>query len=852
MEKGFQAGMKSDKQIKKEFKAKASSHPDNYYATGVLKQEGFVRKKCQCGTFFWTVNPEQEVCGDPACSGGFRFIGNTPATKKLDYIGVWNEFARLFKKWGYTPIPRYPVVARWRDDTDFVQASIYDFQPYVVSGEVEPPANPLVVPQICLRFNDIDNIGITGSHYSAFVMIGQHAFLAEKDWSQPKFFSDIHNWLKQGLGISNEEITFHEDAWAGGGNFGPCMEYFSRGLELGNQVYMLYEQTPSGNKPLALKVLDMGMGHERNSWFTQGSATSYETTFPTVVNRLYKETGIKPESAMITKFIPYASYLNVDEVDNIDEAWKGVASRVGVSVKELRSTVEPLAALYSVAEHSRALLVALSDGALPSNVGGGYNLRMLFRRALRFIDHYSWDTDMPSLCEEHARYLKKIFPELSENLEQVSDILEVERDKYKATKEKSKSIVAQIVKEKIDNKKLLQLYDSQGITPDMIEEEAERQGITVKVPDNFYAMVAELHERVEQAHATGKNEKLELAGVPDTKILYYDDYSLTEFKGTVQKVIGRNVVLDSTAFYPTSGGQLHDIGTLGGGRVVDVFKQGAVIVHELESEPEFKEGDKVGGVIDLGRRRQLAQHHTSTHIINAAARKVLGKHINQAGAKKTEEKAHLDVTHYQNISDKEVRKIEDEANSIISRDAEVKSFLLPRGEAEKRYGMAIYQGGAVPGKVIRIIDIDGIDVEACGGTHLNKTSEAGRVHILKATKIQDGIIRLVFTAGGAAAKTVDAKSSAVREAAELLGVEESQVPARAQELFDKWKRARKAVKKKQKLKASELELSSTERYDGDVIAKAAEILRTQPEHVVNSLKKFLKEMERFRAGPNNF
>ena len=238
--------MPTDKEIKKEFKAKASKEPEKYYATSVLKSEGFKRKQCtSCNIYFWTIT-NSEVCGNPACSGGFSFIGNTPATKKLDYIGVWTEFSKLFKKWGYTPIKRYPVVARWRDDTDFVQASIYDFQPYVVSGEVEPPANPLVVPQICLRFNDIDNIGITGAHYCAFVMIGQHAFMKPKDWNQPKYFTDIHNWLKQGLGLRNEEITFHEDAWAGGGNFGPCMEYFSRGLELGNQVYMMFEQTPGG------------------------------------------------------------------------------------------------------------------------------------------------------------------------------------------------------------------------------------------------------------------------------------------------------------------------------------------------------------------------------------------------------------------------------------------------------------------------------------------------------------------------------------------------------------------------------------------------------------------------------
>ncbi|MBI2673593.1 alanine--tRNA ligase, partial [Candidatus Woesearchaeota archaeon] len=306
--------MLSDKEVKKEFRKKAWKNPEEYYAVSVLKENGFKRSTCKkCGKPFWSV-VNSLFCGDPACSGGFRFIESTPAKKPMDYIKTWETFASLFKKMGYTPIKRYPVVARWRDDTDFVQASIYDFQPFVVSGEVKPPANPLVVPQFCLRFNDIDNVGITGAHYTGFIMIGQHAFMPKEEWDQAKYFGDIYNWLKKGLGLPNEEITFHEDAWAGGGNFGPCMEYFSRGLELGNQVYMLYEVTPSGYKELNLKVLDMGMGHERNSWFTQGKSTSYETTFPTVVKKLYEITGVKVDEKLMEKFLPYSSYLNVDEV----------------------------------------------------------------------------------------------------------------------------------------------------------------------------------------------------------------------------------------------------------------------------------------------------------------------------------------------------------------------------------------------------------------------------------------------------------------------------------------------------------------------------------------------------------
>ena len=839
--------MPTDKEIKREFKIKASKEPDKYYATSVLKKEGFARKHCKsCGTYFWTAS-NSDVCGNPACSGGFRFIGKTPAKKKLDYIGVWTEFSKLFKKFGYTPIKRYPVVARWRDDTDFVQASIYDFQPYVVSGEVEPPANPLVVPQMCLRFNDIDNIGITGAHYCAFVMIGQHAFMKPKDWNQAKYFSDIHNWLKQGLGLPNEEITFHEDAWAGGGNFGPCMEYFSRGLELGNQVYMMFEQTPSGNKELNLKVLDMGMGHERNAWFTQGKSTSFETTFPTVVQKLRSITGVKIDDKLMQKFLPYSSYLNVDEVENIDKVWQDVAKKIDYDVKELKTKILELAALYSVAEHSRALLVALSDGALPSNVGGGYNLRAILRRALSFIDQYKWSISLPEVCKWHADYLKPLFPELSENLDEVARILEVEKAKYEATKQKTHSIISKLMKKIIDDKKLLLLYDSYGITPEIVKEEASKLNKKINVPENFYARVAELHSKQEQEHATKREEKLNLENVPDTKALYYSDYKKNKFKAKVLKIIDNKVILNETYFYPTSGGQLHDLGTINGQNVIDIFKQGSVIVHVLSQNPEFKAGNEAECEIDLNRRLQLAKHHTSTHIINAAARKVLGNHINQAGAKKDIDKATIDLTHYQSITDEEIGKIEKEANRIVKQSIKVHSDFLPRTEAEQKYGMNIYQGGAVPGKLLRIVNIDGIDVEACGGTHLHNTSEAGEIKILKATKISDGIVRLYFTAGEAAQREKKGETQILEEASKLLGVDITHLPSRVNELFDKWKIERKSIEKNKDITLKDLELKVIKEFKGkNILDEVSKILKTQPEHVTKTIKRFLNELEEMK------
>ena len=845
--------MATDKEIKKEFKIKASKEPDNYYATSSLKSEGFSRKKCKtCGTYFWSVRSEDDVCGNPACSGGFLFIGDTPASKRLDYIGVWSEFSRLFKKWGYTPIKRYPVVARWRNDTDFVQASIYDFQPYVVSGEVEPPANPLVVPQMCLRFNDIDNIGITGAHYCAFVMIGQHAFMNPKEWDQSRYFTDIHNWLKEGIGLKNEEIKFHEDAWAGGGNFGPCMEYFSRGLELGNQVYMMFEQTQNGYRELDLKVLDMGMWHERNAWFTQGKSTSYETTFPTVVKSLHTQTGIKVDEKLVQKFLPYSSYLNIDEVEDIDKAWDFVAQKTGYDRNELKTKVLELAALYSVAEHSRALLVALSDGALPSNVGGGHNLRVILRRALSFIDKYGWKIDLAQVCDMHANYLKPLFPELSENLGEVSKILDVEKKKYEATKHKTRHIISNLIKDGIDEKKLLVLYDSYGIPPEIVRDESLRLGKKVDVPENFYSMVSELHSGHEQEHATIKEQKIDLNGVPETKALYFEDYRKNKFEAIVLKIMGNNAILERTYFYPTSGGQMHDTGTISGEKVVEVFKQGNVLVHVMEKTPGFHEGDEVEGEINLQRRIQLARHHTATHIINAAARKVLGSHINQAGAKKDVDKATIDLTHYQSITGDELDKIEQEANNIVKKSIKVESTFLPRTRAEVEFGMRIYQGGAVPGKVLRIVNIAGVDVEACGGTHLKNTSEAVEIKILKASKISDSIVRIYFTAGDAAENEKSSNMQILNEASELLNVGVRGLPSRVGELFEKWKAAKKSSGKKIEIRPDELELSlKNESHESmeQILEGISRTLSTQPEHVTKTIKRFLNDLEDIRNKP---
>ncbi|MBN2153230.1 MAG: alanine--tRNA ligase [Candidatus Lokiarchaeota archaeon] len=837
--------MLTDKQQKKEFKKVASADPDSYYPTRKLKAEGFARKQCtNCGMFFWTVVKGRTVCGDPACSGGFDVVSNNPAKVSLTYEGVWNKIVEMLEPRGYKKVDRYPVVARWNPTMTYTIASIAAFQPFVITGEVEPPAKKLVIPQFCLRFGDIDNVGITGSHCTGFVMIGQHAFLSREEWNQEQFFTDIYEFLTVGIGLEKKEITIHEDAWAGGGSFGPCMEFFSRGVELFNQVYTMFEQTPEGDKELRLKVLDMGLGMERIAWFSQAKPNLYEATFPAVLEKIRERTKVEPDFELYRKFSRYSAYLNVDEVDNIEDAWRRVAREMKVDIALLRGRIMPMAAIYSIAEHARALLLAINDGGLPSNTGGGYNLRVILRRALSFIDQHGWDLDLGEIAAWHAEELKTLFPELLRGVDNVKKILAFEKRKFEETKGNVRRILERIVKEnqEVTLDRLLELYDSQGIAPELVKREAEAVGRKVDVPDDFYKRVGELHERKEQIHATKRQADIDLAGVPDTEPMYFDDYAKLDAGARVIKVSGKYVVLDKTTAYPTSGGQLHDVGTIGGRRFVDAFKDGGVIVHVMEAQAPFKEGDAVAIKVDKSWRDQLSQHHTATHVVNAAARAVLGSHVNQAGAKKTIEKAHLDITHYDSLSKDEEKAIEQEANRIVEQGIPISAGFLPRSQAEQKYGMSIYQGGAVPGKNLRIVAIgDGLDVEACGGTHLHNTSEIGKIKIIKSSKIQDGIVRIEFTAGPAASVTAKQEGDLLGETARIFGVKSSQVPARGNEVFSKWKKLKKIVGTDKEIPEEILVLSDTAESKGDALAEIAEVFKTQPEHVPKNAEKFLRQ-----------
>ncbi len=786
--------MLSDKELKKQLKPKFRQEYEKYYPVESLRELGFERKQCKCGNYYWSYYGTREHCGEPACNDGYTFIGKKITPKKLTYKGGWDEFEKTFKKFNHTPINRYPVVARWYDDLYFTAASINAFQPYVVSGESDPPANPLIIPQICLRYNDIDNVGVTGRHNTCFIMAGEHVFNKKEKYI---YFKDeaikyIHAFITRGLGLKNEDFTFIEDLWAGGGNFGPSLEYFSNGLELGNQVYMQYKQTPTGFEELKTRVIDMGAGVERFAWFTQGTPTSYDTTFPHVLRNMYLKVGIKPNKKIWNQFGIKSALLNIDEVENIQKEWEKIAQKMGLETEQLIRDVRTMQALYAIADHTRGLLVAIHDGALPSNTSGGHNLRTVLRRCFALNQESNLGLDITDVIDWHKEEFGMWFKELREK-NKINDIIEEEKKRYEKTLEKGKWEIKRLLQgnKELKTDKLLELYDSNGIQPEMIKQAAKELEKKVYIPQNFYFLISQRHDKKQE-----KQEKqdidIDIEGVEKTQKLYYEQENETTFQAKIIKKINDYVILDKTLFYPNSGGQDCDTGEINSIKTIEIIQKEGIILHKLEKN-NLKEGMLIKGKIDAQRRRKLTQTHSATHILYAAAREILCDHVYQAGAEKTTEKGRLDITHYKALTLNEQHEIENKANDIIKCKISIRKYFQNRAEAEKDYGMRLYQGGAVPGKEIRLVVIDGVDAQACGGTHANNTGEVQLIKIINTERIQDGVVRIEFKTGENALEEIHKKERLISELQALWGVQEDRIVETAKRFFTEWKDKEKEI-----------------------------------------------------------
>ncbi|MCK4398834.1 MAG: hypothetical protein KAV25_07560, partial [Methanophagales archaeon] len=362
------------------------------YDIEYFKENGFIRKKCKkCGSHFWTRDTDRNICGDAPCEI-YSFIGR-PIFEERSVEEVREAFLSFFEHCTHkhTRMKRYPVVARWRDDIYLNIASIANFQPLVTSGKVAPPANPLVISQPCIRLEDLESIGKTGRHLTAFEMMGHHAFnkRGEKEiyWKN-ETVKYCDEFLRQ-LSVDMNSVTYKEAPWVGGGNAGPCLEVITNGLELATLVFMDLKRSPRGDGEISLNgqrynkmdtyIVDTGYGLERFVWASKGTPTVYDAIFPGIINELVDAAGIEhpmeKHSDTMTKIASLSGTMSSGEI----------AKRLSISPEFLNNILEPMESIYAVADHSKCLAFMLADGIVPSIAKEGYLARLVLRRAFRML-----------------------------------------------------------------------------------------------------------------------------------------------------------------------------------------------------------------------------------------------------------------------------------------------------------------------------------------------------------------------------------------------------------------------------------------------------------------------------------
>lgn len=777
--------------------AKLVKIEEKEYDLDFFKKNDFVRKQCiKCGRFFWTQNKDLKTCQDAPCEE-YSFIGLRKEDIGIDFVRA--KFIEYFKERGHTYIEPRPVLARWRDDIYLTIASIAVFQPFVTSGIIDPPANPLVMSQPCMRLKDLDLVGLTaGRHLTIFEMAAHHAFNSKERYVywKDETTAYCHEMNTFYYKIDPSTVTYIEEVWEGGGNAGPCLEVATKGLEIATLVFMKYKVENGNYIDMPLFIVDTGYGMERYTWYLSGEPTVFHSLYKRILIPLIKKIGLNPYDELIFEHAK-ASVLYSAGKDR-SEVIKRIKERLNLR-EEIREIIAKIESIYAVLDHTKSIIFMLADGLVPSNSGEGYLGRLLIRRTLKHLFSLKIDTSLREIIEEQIK-LWSGFKNIKNAKERIREIIEIEEEKFNSLLQRSALEISSLIKnkiekgEKIKTEELIELYDSQGIQPEFVIEEALKKGLEVEMPKDFFSRVVAKHER------PIKEEAKEIPKIPplkDTIALYYEDPYMAEFEAKIIAVVEPKwIILDKTAFYPEGGGQVYDTGYLivedRKLRVINVQKFDNVILHEIEGNVSNDlQGKEVKGIIDYERRKNIMRHHTATHILLYSIRKILGDHIWQAGVRKEEDKARLDVTHYKRISKEEVNRIEDLANEIVLSKLPVRTRFMDRKEAEEKYGFSLYQGGVMGGKIIRVVSIENLDHQACGGTHVKDTSEVGLIKIIKTERIQDGVERFIFTAGKASLEKFRELESSIEAIAENLQLQREKIVEGSLRLAKEIKKERK-------------------------------------------------------------
>lgn len=788
----------------------SSGNLSQRYHLDFFSQNDFTRIKCEsCGDMFWCVDKDRISCGEPPC-GQYNFIGNPRFNTEFTLEEMRSEFLSFFEEENHDIVEPYPVAAnRWRDDVLLTQASIYNFQPHITSGSVRPPSNPLTISQPCIRMNDIENVGKTGRHTMAFEMMAHHCFNS-KESSDAVYTGEVywkertvelcHSFLEY-LGADTSNVTYIEDTWVGGGNAGLSFEVIYEGAELATLVFMSMEEDESGEykmkdgnryEEMDTYIVDTGYGLERWAWVSQGTPTVYDALYPDIVDDLVDSMEVSysnSEMKTIREASKLAGRMDIDDTEDLESSREQIADAVGVPVEELERLMEPMEAVYAIADHSRALAYMIGDRIVPSSSGTGYLVRKITRRAIDKIQEFEISIELSDLVSRQSQMLGY------ENNVYIKQVVDKEVERYKETLRKGREKIETIIEKRgeITNEQVVSLYKNDGIEPSIVKEICNKNGLDIDIPDMDELL------RDDEKRETKNVERLS-SDVGETELLYYEDAYMKECKSQLLDIVTRDeteyAVLDRTVFYPEGGGQPSDMGYLtdkNGDKyeVTDVQIEDNIVFHEL-GDTLPKETDILNCRINWGRRYSLTKSHTATHLVGRACRDVLGDHIRQSGAKKGVDESRLDITQYKDISIQDLQEIERVVNSYLREQESVDVLNQNKRHVHDEYGFNVYQGGVPKSTEIRIIEI-GDDVQACGGTHVKNTRELNIIKINNIKKLQEGVYRILFSVDDSAISKIQNEKGILSETADILDVEQEHIPTATRKFFQKSKEQEKEI-----------------------------------------------------------
>ena len=641
------------------------------------------------------------------------------------------------------------------------------------------------------------------------------------------------------MGIDPKEISYVENPWSGGGNAGPAVEVIVGGLELATLVFMNLHEDENGDveikgvkySEMPLQIIDTGYGLERFCWAAAGTPTIYEAIYPETVTWLRELSQFDSRLSsldvdvdlLLSELSRLAGILNIDVGTDVERLYDRLIERlaerdVTLSVEALKSITEPLSSIYAIPDHMHALCNMLADGLVPSNSKAGYLARMMARRTCRMKDDLGLEIGLEEIGSHHLDVNMSGAVD-GKNRENILKILSLEEARYREMLRAGEAAVRTAFRdlpnnsENIPNEILFKLAEERGLQPEMVVSIANDSGWpSVTVPVGFAAEMAARH--AEQARALAKSKISDdhsmATNIPATERMFYADTSAVKFQANViasmpvpaTLSIGSEsagtasyaIVLDRTLFYPEGGGQLADQGSLfSEGATVSVFDtqlSGDVILHLTDGPLPL---GPVQGELDWSRRKQLMDHHTAVHIVGGAAREILGTHVWQAGSNKGARYARLDITHHSRLDRADLDAIEDLANSIVASSPVVEKMVLPRSEADSKFGFELYQGGPPKHSEIRVIKIGDFDVQACGGTHHDDAGMVDYVRVIRSTLVQDGVERLHILAGSAARIHAKSQEDLLTGSAEVLGVQPEDLPSAVGRFFNEWKDQKKRI-----------------------------------------------------------